>query len=102
MARRGGKLVAAGTAYLMTPKAFGPGELVFDWKVPAKSAMPECVVSMGGQMVTVTLPKWRPAGSWHRQTIKAESVASPAPIQFVPSDGLEIMNVYFRELNPSR
>jgi hypothetical protein len=49
-------------------------------------------------MRTVTLAKGRPPGSWHRQTIKSDRVGHPAPIQFAPSDGLEIMNVYFGEL----
>lgn len=93
-----GKLVAGGRGYLATQKDFGPGELVFDWKVPARSIVTECSVCIGAQMRTVTLPKGHPAGSWHRQTIKFERVAGPAPIQFVHFDGLEIMNVYFREL----
>jgi len=96
-----GKLVAGGRGYLATKKDFGPGELLFDWKVPARSASSECVVSIGGQTRTVTLPKGRLAGPWHRQTITSERVGRPAPIQFAPSDGLEIMNVYFRERNPS-
>ena len=92
------KLVASGTGYLETRKEFGPCELLFDWKMPAKSAVPECGVAVAGQKRTVKLPEGRAAGSWNRQTIKAERGAGPASIQFLPVDGLEIMNVFVREL----
>jgi hypothetical protein len=94
----GEKLVAGGTGSLATQKEFGPCELVFDWKVPARSAVTECLVSVGGQKRTVTLPPGSQAGSWSRQTIKAERVAGPAAIEFLPAEGLEIMNVFVREL----
>ena len=49
-------------------------------------------------MLTVSLPKDERAGPWHRKAIKAEHVVGTAPIQFLPAKGLEIMNVYAREL----
>jgi Domain of Unknown Function (DUF1080) len=91
-----GRLIAGGTNYLSTKKDYGPCELIFDWKAPAKR---ECIVSVGGQMRTVQLPDGAKPGSWHRQTLKVESVAGPAPIRFLPSPGLEIMNLFVRELN---
>ena len=93
----GGRIVTGGTSYLSTKKSYGASQLIFDWKVPAKAEKPECVVSFGGHMITVTIPKGGRAGSWNRQTITAEKVAGPAPIRFVPNDGLEIMNVFVRE-----
>jgi Domain of Unknown Function (DUF1080) len=93
---RGEHLIAGGTNYLSTKKTFGKCELVFDWKVPAKSAEPKMVVSVGGKMHDVTLPKDAKAGVWHRATVKADS--GPTPIQFLPAKGLEIMNVFVREL----
>ncbi|MDB5307894.1 MAG: hypothetical protein JWO38_2096 [Gemmataceae bacterium] len=93
----GGVLRAVGTADLATEKAFGPAELIFDWKVPAKAAKAECVVSVGGQPVAVTLPVGTKPGAWNRQTIKVGSVPA-APLTFKPTEGLEIMNVFVREL----
>jgi hypothetical protein len=94
----GGRLVAGGTDYLETKQKYGPCELVFDWKVPAKSESPTCVVSVGGRKFTVELPKGgKPAGQWNRQTITVDAPGA-APIQFLPAAGLEIMNVFVREL----
>jgi hypothetical protein len=91
-----GRLIAGGTNYLSTKESFGPCELVFDWKVPAKAANPAIVVSVGGRMRDVTLPTGAKAGTWHRQTLKSDG--GSAPVQFLPADGLEIMNVFVREL----
>jgi hypothetical protein len=92
------RLVAGGTSYLTTKKEFGHCELVFDWKVPAKSPMPECIVSVAGMMRSVNLPKESQPGAWHRQAIKVDRAAGLAPIKFLPTEGLEIMNVFIREL----
>ena len=92
-----GRLVAGGTNFLTTKQRFGAVELVFDWKVPAKSANPECVVSVGGRMINVTLPKGARAGAWNRQTITYEG-KGPAPVKFLPAEGLELMNIFVREL----
>lgn len=93
----GGRLVAGGTNYLSTKLQYGPCELVFDWKVPAKAEAAECVVSVGGHMHAVKLPEGVKAGGWHRATVSAPSAAA-APIRFLPAAGLELMNVYVREL----
>ncbi len=94
----GGVLRAAGKAPLVSEKAFGMCELVFDWKVPAKSEKAEVVVSAGGRPVTVTLPAGVKAGSWNRETIRVDRVRDAAPIAFEPEAGLELMNVFVREL----
>jgi hypothetical protein len=94
----GGHLRAAGTDYLSTKKEFGPCELIFDWKLPAKSEKRECVIQVGGHMRTVTLPEGAKAGTWQRHTQKVESVAGTAPIMFLPAPGLELMNVFVRDL----
>jgi hypothetical protein len=96
-----GRLIAAGKDYISTQKEFGPCELDFDWRIPSRSEKRECLVSIGGQMRTVQLPEGAKPGSWHRQTLKVEEVAGPAPIRFAPSAGLEIMNLFIREL-PSK
>jgi hypothetical protein len=92
----GGHLAAGGTNYLSTKQKYGPCELVFDWKVPAKAADPKVTVSIGGRMLEVALPKGAKSGVWQRQTMKTDR--GPAPIQFLPVGGLEIMNVFVREL----
>jgi hypothetical protein len=96
----GEKLTAGGSDYLSTEKHFGPCELVFDWKLPAKSTKTEIVIQVGGLMRTVKLPEGAKVGSWHRHTEKVERVAGATPIMFLPTEGLEIMNVFARELKP--
>ena len=93
----GGRLVAGGRNYLSTKEKFGPCELLFDWKIPAKSADTECVISVGGKMHNVKLAENAKPGGYHRATLKFDSI-SAAPIRFLPRPGLEIMNVYVREL----
>ena len=93
-----GRLIAGGTDLLSTNKEFGPCELIFDWKVPARAGKRECVVSIGGRKRTVQLPDGAKPGSWHRQTLKTGNVAGPGPIRFLPSAGLEIMNLFVREV----
>jgi hypothetical protein len=92
------RLIAKGTDYLSTEKDYGPCELIFDWKLPAKAEKHECVVSVGGQMREVKLPDGAKPNGWHRHTLKVEKVAGRAPIQFLPSPGLELMNLFVREL----
>ena len=92
-----GKLVAAGTAALTTGKAFGPAELIFDWKMPAK-ADGKCELEVGGKAATVALPPTAKTGSWNRAVVTVENVGTPAPVTFKPAAGLEIMNVFIREL----
>lgn len=94
---RNGHLVAGGTNFLSTRQKYGPCELIFDWKVPAKAADPKIVVSVGGRHIDVTLPKGGvKAGGWNRQTITSGGTGA-APIQLLPAEGLEIMNVFVRE-----
>jgi hypothetical protein len=91
----GGRLVAGGTNYLSTKRRLDKCELIFDWKLPAKAGNSKIVVSIGGRMQDVVLPEGTKAGGWHRQTLKSEG--GNAPIQFLPAEGLEIMNVFVRE-----
>lgn len=93
-----GRLIATGTDWLSTKKAYGACELIFDWKVPAKAEKQKCSISVGGQIRSVQLPNGAKPGSWHRHTVKVEEVAGPAPIQFLPSPGLELRNLFIREM----
>lgn len=95
----GGVLRAAGKAPIATEKQYGACELIFDWKVPAKSEAASVKVGIGGLApITVTIPGGGKAGGWHRQTLRYERVPQSAPITFEPTDGLELMNLFVREL----
>jgi hypothetical protein len=94
-----GRLIANGSENLSTEKDLGPCELIFDWKLPALVVKQECVVSIGGKMQTVILNEGGKAGSWHREKLKADKVTEKVPITFVPSPGLEIMNLFVRDLS---
>jgi Domain of Unknown Function (DUF1080) len=94
----GERIIAGGTDFLSTKKEFGACELLFDWKLPAKATSAECVVEVCGKKHTVALPDKTKPGGWHREVIKMADTAGAAPIQFLPGQGLEIMNVYVREL----
>jgi len=108
----GGHLVATGKADLTTAKTYPVRELVFDWKLPAKSAE-KCVVKVGAFTTDVT--DGAKLGSWNR-TVASSGEGSlnvmtngrPGPavlveadltgsITFKPAEGLEIMNVFLRE-----
>jgi 3-keto-disaccharide hydrolase len=91
-----GHLTASGTAKLVSAKNYGPCELVFDWKMPAKTADAKVAVSLGGRVLEAQFPKGVKPGGWQRQTMKSDG--GPAPIQFLPTEGLEIMNVFVREI----
>jgi hypothetical protein len=88
----GGVLKAVGTADLVSEKAFGPRELVFDWKRPAGSDG-AYRVGLGG----IAFDLAEKPGAWHRATLKFEPNA-PAPVVFKAAPGLEVMNVFVREL----
>lgn len=90
----GENLRCAGTAEVATEKAYGPGQLIFDWKVPgaAGGAMAQYSVSAGGKDTAVT----GKSGAWHRVTVP---VAASAPIRFAAFQGVELKNVFFRSAN---
>lgn len=96
--KAGGGVMRAGDAEISTKQNYGACELIFDWKLRAESAATDCVVSIGGKEHTQTLPKGQKPGGWRRVVLKVESVESAAPIRFMPREGLELMNVFVREL----
>ena len=49
-------------------------------------------------LATVLLAGGAKPGGWHRATLKADQARVATPIAFKPSAGLEIMNVFVREL----
>ncbi|HUR55917.1 MAG TPA: DUF1080 domain-containing protein [Gemmataceae bacterium] len=91
----GGILRAAGKAPLTSDKlSANGGILLFDWKVPAKSSG-DLAFSGGGVPLTAKADK---PGAWKRtQAVLTPKVGGIA-VEFQPSEGLEIMNVFFKEL----
>jgi hypothetical protein len=97
----GGKLVATGKSDLVSEKKFGPCELIVDFKLPAKAATAEVEVSVAGAPPPPPTPGLK-TGAWQRRTIKVSSTDEAGPIVIKPADGLEIMNVFVRELKEKK
>src|SRR5262245_25865045 len=89
----GGVLKCTGTTPIATVAKFGPGEVLFDCRVPAKATM-GMGVDIGGKTIALALKP----GAWSRQVLTIPAGAAPGPIAIRPSEGMELMSVYFREL----
>lgn len=99
----GGILKCVGTENIETEKEFGAVELVFDWKVPPKTENPQTAVWLDGSPVLVNLPsKDDKPGKWYRYTLKREKTSGSSPIKFRATEGLEIMNVFVREIKEKK
>jgi len=97
-----GKLVSVGSEGLMTERAFGgTGDLTFDWRVPA-GGTDKITVLTGQAPFTFGLPAGAKPGTWQRSTLNWLNVADPLPYTFKPAKGLEIMNVFVRELKEKK
>jgi hypothetical protein len=111
----GGHLKATGKADLVTEKSYEKFELVFDCKMPAKSKADWSAEFGIDQSFTMTNPGIDFRGTWTRvvatvdkngvsTTIngrpgpKSSFVPGPGPIRFKPAEGLELMNVFVREM----
>jgi 3-keto-disaccharide hydrolase len=109
----GGHLRATGNADLVSEKTFGRFELVFDCKMPAGSKAEWWVEFGKDRAHLIGNPDNR--GKWTRisVTVSPDEVAQtkdgrpagsvkrgvgPGPIRFKPAEGLELMNVFVREL----
>jgi hypothetical protein len=112
----GGHLKATGKADLVSEKTYERFELIFDCKTPAKSKA-KWAVGIGGtgHSHAINNPDTGNPGKWNRvavtvspgevsHTVNGRRVASvkpgvgAGPITFKPAAGLEIMNVFIREL----
>jgi hypothetical protein len=93
---QGGKLVCAGKEPITTTGGVGARELLFDWKLPAKSTAGVTVQIGGKREVVSTGTK---PGGWVRAVVQSDS---PGPIIIEPAEGLEIMNVFVRELKEKK
>lgn len=94
-----GHLRATGKADLVSEKKYGPCELIFDFKLPAKSEKADVSASLGG-LPALPVPPGAKPGNWQRQTVRANVgvVKEPAPVVLKATAGVEIMNVFVREL----
>jgi hypothetical protein len=74
-----------------------------DYKLPAKAEKAEMAVSVGGKPALPPPPGGQ-RGSWNRVSITAEvgAVKEPATIFIQASPGVEIMNVFVRELKEKK
>jgi Domain of Unknown Function (DUF1080) len=128
---KGEKLVSVGKADLASEKKYDRCELVFDWKVPAKEGkqradlavkIPERSVFFhtfegdGSPGIGLGKGPGVKAGTWNRAVIvfdgkearvdgKTTRLNDPlpaAPVTFQPAEGLEIMNVFVRELKEEK
>jgi hypothetical protein len=128
---KGEKLTSAGKVDLVTEKKYDKCELIFDWKVPAQEGkqradlavkLPERQVSFdvfegdGSPGIGLGKGPGVKAGTWNRAVIvfdgneirvndratRAQTPWPAAPIAFQPSTGLEIMNVFVRELKEKK
>ena len=86
----GEKMVALKSEDLATQKKLAPGELFFDWKLPA-ALKQSWNVERGSQKVEI---KAMAPGKWQRQTLKFETASEQIVFKGMP--GLEIMNVFYR------
>jgi hypothetical protein len=88
----GGRLISTGKGELVSEKKYGPCELLFDYKLPARSAA-ALEFSVAGVTEKVASPT---AGSWARN-VSRTNVGPAGPIVFKPVEGLELMNIFVRE-----
>ncbi len=98
----GGRLVCTGQGDLVTEKAYGDVELIFDYKVPPKSPKNQAEFEVGGKKHTVTAAPGAKSGAWSRSTVAIREVQTNTPIVFKAAKGLEIMNVFVRELKEKK
>ena len=109
----GGHLRAAGTADLVSEKTFGEFELVLDYKRPANAKGDWSVEFGTNQLYSSTTTGGN--GKWTRmvmavgkdtvtktvdglQISKVTPGVGPGPIRFRPAEGLELMNLFVREI----
>ena len=115
----GGVLKATGKEQLTSEEKYAKCELVFDCKMPATSKADWSVVFGTNQVHTRTNPDIDSRGQWNRivatvgkdgvshtlngrQGAKSNFVPGTGPIAFKPAEGLEIMNVFVRELKEKK
>lgn len=72
-------------------------EILFDWKLPAKSEA-KCEVRIGDDARFAEQAKGVMIGEWNRAVFEFGESPAGAALKFLPAEGLVIRNVYSREL----
>lgn len=72
-------------------------EVLFDWKLPAKS-IGRCEVRIGDSARFAEKEKGAKIGEWNRATFEFDKPGAGEALKFMPSEGLQLRNVYLREL----
>ncbi len=92
-----GVLKPKGTEPLVSAKKFGACELIFDYKLPAKRVGQTFAVAFGDAKPWEAEGK---ANAWKRAVLtrSKDEATTPAEIRITPEPGLELRNVFLREL----
>lgn len=93
--KAGGALRSSGANDLTMTGKIGKGELIFDWKVPAKAEKQECVISIAGKSAALKQPPAGKPGAWSRAKVTLATITEPAPLTIKGVEGMEIMNLFF-------
>lgn len=97
-----GVLKSGGKGDLATSANFGPfTEVVFDWKTPGKGA-DDVTITYAGVPLKYTVPNGGKAGTWNRATLTMNKVQKAGPISFAAGEGLELRNIYVREIKDEK
>ena len=71
-------------------------EVLFDWKLPAKSKA-SCEVRIGDDSRFAELDKGVKLGEWNRAVFEFDPRGPGAALKFLPAEGLQLRNLYWRE-----
>jgi len=72
-------------------------EVLFDWKLPAKSEA-NCEVRIGDDTRFAEQVKGVKLGEWNRATFEFAEPGPGSALKFLPAEGLQLRNIYLREL----
>ena len=72
-------------------------EVLFDWKLPAKSAA-KCEVRIGDDARFAEQAKGAKIGEWNRAVFEFDPQGPGVALKFLPAEGLQLRNLYLREL----
>ncbi len=91
-----GVLRPTGKEPLVTAKKFGPCEVIFDYKFPAKRTGDTFAIRFGESGKTLK-PEGKP-GTWHRATftVSADEAKTPSELRFIPEMGVDLRNLFVR------
>lgn len=92
---RGEALTCSGTSDVsrtVEPKQF---EVLFDWKLPAKSTA-TCEVRLGDQRFFADRLKGVNLGEWNRAVFARDAADENRTVTFLPGEGLQLRNIYLR------